>query len=169
MCAGASSTRRVCALPSRRSPTHFAHPSAGVVGCRDHGLRFGRQEVRRLGPEPADRVAHPLPRPGHHGLLARGEKGALHLLAGETLLLFGSRGYDRGGVTPLHRDGGREELRRYPRAERGGVRLLPPARLPADAPLEWDHRQRLYSARQVETPATIPISSRFSPDPSAGT
>ena len=51
----------------------------------------------------------------------------------KTLLLLGGRRDDRGRAAPLHRDGGREELRRQPRPERGRVRVLPPARLRAAA------------------------------------
>ena len=56
-----------------------------ALGRAHHRLRLGRQEVRCVGPEPADRVAHPLPRPGRDDLLARREGRGLHLLPAQAL------------------------------------------------------------------------------------
>jgi Tn3 transposase DDE domain len=46
-------------------------PPARDLGRGHDRLCLGLQEVRRLGPEPADGVAHPLPRAGRDDLLAR--------------------------------------------------------------------------------------------------
>ena len=52
-----------------------------------------------------------------------------------------------GRPAPLHRDERREELRRQPRPERGGLRLLPPARLPASAAAQRYPQPEALSAR----------------------
>ena len=49
--------------------------SAPDLGRGHDGLRLRLQEVRRLGPEPLDRVARPLRRPGRDDLLARRAEG----------------------------------------------------------------------------------------------
>ena len=110
--------RKFCpeGLPSRRhrqgGQRHLRGPPPRDLGRGDDRLRLRLQEVRGLGPEPHDRVARPLRRPGRDDLLARRAEVGVHLLAAETLLLLGGRRDDRGGAAPLHGDGGREELRR---------------------------------------------------------
>ena len=104
----------------------------------DRGLRCGQQTVRRLGPEPDDRVARPLWRPGRDDLLARRAPQHVHLFATEDLLVVGGRRHDRGRAAPLHRPGGRSHVRRLARAVGRSVCLLPPARLPAPAAAEGD-------------------------------
>ena len=137
-------------------------------GARHDGLRLGRQEVRGLGPEPDDRVAHPLRRPRRDDLLARGEEVGVHLLATKTLLLLGGRRDDRGRAAPLHRAG---RSRRTTSTSHGqsevafafchllGFQLLPR--------LKGLHAQKLY---RPETGSRQPIRacSPCSPGPSTG-
>ncbi len=96
----------------RRRQRYLPHPATRRVGRGHHGLCFGLDEGRDLGPEPADRVAHPLPRAGGDDLLARRDARGVYLLAAQELLVVGSRGHDGGGAAPLHRHDGRQELRR---------------------------------------------------------
>src|SRR5262245_2528935 len=83
-------------------------------------------------------MARPLRRPRRHDLLARREEIGLHLFATENMLVVRSRGDDRGGATALHGDGRGLAICGQPRPERGGVRLLPPAGVPAVAATERD-------------------------------
>ena len=71
----------------------------------------------------------------------------------KSLLLLRGRRDDRGRAAPLHRDGGRAAVRRQPRPERGRVRLLPPARLPAAAAAQGDPQQQLYRPEAGEPDA----------------
>ena len=63
-------------------------------------LRVGLEEVRRLGPESADRVARALWWAGRHDLLACGEELGVHLFAAEGVFVLGGRGHDRRGAAP---------------------------------------------------------------------
>ena len=66
------------------------------------------------------------------------ERVGVHPFPAAALLLIGGRRHDRGRAAPRHRDGGRAPVRGQPRPERGGVRLLPDARLPVAATAQGD-------------------------------
>ena len=60
---------------------HLRGPPPRDLGRGHDRLRLRLQEVRGLGPEPDDRVARPLRRPGRDDLLARRAEVGVHLLA----------------------------------------------------------------------------------------
>src|SRR5687768_4695954 len=91
------------------------------------------QAVRGVGPESPHRVARALRWPRHHGVLARRGTLGVHLLTAQVVLVVGSGRDDRGGLAPRDRHGSREELRRYPWTERGGLCFLCPLGIRAPA------------------------------------
>ena len=96
----------------------------GTTACASDSKHFGAR-----GPEPHDAVACPLRRPRHHDLLARRAKIAVHPLPAQVAFLVRGRVHDRGRGPPLHRDGGRSPVSRFPRPERSsGARGSTPRR-----------------------------------------
>ena len=156
-----------------RDQRHVARPQPGDLGRRDDGLRVRLQALRRLGPEPHDAVARPLRRSRHHDLLARRAEIAVHPLPAQVALLVRGRVHDRGRGPPLHRDGGRSPVRRFPRPEHGGVRVLSAARLPAPAAAEGDPQAEAVPAgrrptrRLPEPPDGADEADRLGADPPA--
>ena len=113
-------------------------------------VEIDSQHVRvvfRVHPGPSD---DPTPRrvlqhcPGRDGLLACREEVAVRPLAAQGRFLLRGRRHDRGRPAPLHRHGGGSHLRRFPRAIRGRLQLLPFTWLPAPAAAERHPRQKLY-------------------------
>ena len=149
------------------------HASAPDLGRGHDRLRLRFQEVRSLGPEPLDRVARPLRRPRRDDLLARRAQGVLHLLAAQDVFLVRGGRDDRGSAAPLHRDGRGPAVRRQPRPERGGVRLLPAAGLPAPAPAQGHSQAEALSPRGRQAPGIPQLAARshrghqLGPDPPA--
>ena len=137
--------------PARRDPARGQRDAGRApppdLGRGHDGVRLGQQAFRRFRPEPDDRVARPLWRARRHDLLARRARLGVHPLAAAALLVVRGRRHDRGRAAPRHRDGGRAPVRGQPRAERGGVRLLPAARLPAPAAAEGDRGAAALLAR----------------------
>jgi hypothetical protein len=98
---------------------------ASPLGRSHHGLCLGCPPLRGLGPEPADRVAHPLRRALGRDLLARRAQLHRHLFAVEDVLLLRGSRDDPGRTAPLHGDGDRPALRRQSRPEHHRICLLP--------------------------------------------
>ena len=121
--------RRLARRHQARGQRDAGRASSQGLGRGHDRLRVGLQAVRRLRPEPDDRVARPLRRPRRHDLLARRARIGVHPFAAQALLVVRGRRHDRGRAAARHRDGDRAAVRRQPRPERGGVRLLPAARL----------------------------------------
>src|SRR5271154_6733356 len=95
-------------------------------------------------------MARSLRRPRRNDLLARRARLSLHSFAPATLFVLGSRRGDRGRVAPRHRNGDRTAVCGQPWPERGGVRLLPTARLSALAAVEGDIGAKALSAGSRE-------------------
>src|SRR5208283_114632 len=95
-------------------------------------------------------MARALRRPRRDDLLARRARLGVHSLAPATLFVLGSRRNDRRRVAPRHRNGDRAAVRGQPWPERGGVRLLPTARLSAVAAVEGDIGAKALSAGSQE-------------------
>src|SRR4051812_5173257 len=81
-------------------------PAPDLRGGHDR-LRFGQQALRRLRPEPDDRVARPLRRARGDDLLARRARFGVHPFPAAALLALRGRRHDRGRAAPRHRDGSR--------------------------------------------------------------
>ena len=106
------------------------------------------KKVRVMGIEPDDRMAQPLRRARGDDLLARRATLHVHLLATEIVLVIGSGGDDRGAAAALHRHRDRGQLRRYPRGQRGRLRVHRTARFPAITAAEEPRRDPPVPARR---------------------
>ena len=132
---------------------------SGALGRGHHCLRGRLQALRRLRPEPHDRVARPLRRARRHDLLACRARFGVHPLEPEALLVVRGGVDDRGRAAARHRRRDRPRLRRQPRTVRGCICLLQAARFSAPAAAEGYRRPAPLPARGRHASATIRTST----------
>src|ERR1019366_10025309 len=95
-------------------------------------------------------MARPVWRSWRDDLLACRAWLGVHPFSAAALFLLRGGGHDRGRTAPRHGDGGRPPIRGQPRPERGGLRLLPDARLPVAAAAQGYLGPTTLSARDLE-------------------